>query len=119
MAVRERFLKIVNATAEAYGCSAEIEYEIGYPVPVNSAEHVVFAADIAREVTPDVNDDTPPLMAGEDFSCMLNARPGAYVFLGAGEGATVHHPQYNFNDDIIPLGCSWLVGMAESRMPSA
>ena len=58
-------------------------------------------------------------MAGEDFSYMLNARPGAYIMIGNGEaGATVHHPKYDFNDAAIPAGCSWFAEMVETRMPA-
>ncbi len=120
--VQRRFEKIVTATAEAYDCTAEINYERGYPVTINSEENTVFAADVARSVAgaAAVDDNTPPIMAGEDFSYMLEARPGAYIFLGNGEeGAMVHHPEYVFNDDAIPAGCSWLAGMIESRMPAA
>ena len=120
--VERRFMKIVEATADAYDCRAEINYDRGYPVTVNTQENTVYAADVARAVAGDaaVDDDTPPIMAGEDFSYMLEARPGAYIFLGNGEeGATVHHPEYIFNDDAIPAGCSWLAGMVETRMPTA
>lgn len=63
--------------------------------------------------------DTPPIMPAEDFSYMLNARPGAYMFLGVGDGPMVHQPEYDFNDDIIPAGCSWFAELVERRMPSA
>ncbi|MEP5154415.1 M20 aminoacylase family protein [Planktotalea sp.] len=120
--IERRFRKIVEATAEAYDCGVEITYDRGYPVTVNTEEHTGFAADVARKVAGEqaVDDDTPPIMAGEDFSYMLESRPGAYIFLGNGEeGATVHHPEYIFNDDAIPAGCSWLAGMIENRMPAA
>ena len=70
-------------------------------------------------MTPGVDRNTPPIMAGEDFSYMLNKRPGAYIMLGNGDGPTVHHPMYNFNDDAIPAGCSWFAEMVETRLPSA
>ncbi len=120
--VEARFKKIVAATAEAYDCTVDITYDRGYPVTVNSDANTVFAADVARQVAGAgaVDDNTPPIMAGEDFSYMLEARPGAYIFLGNGEeGAMVHHPEYVFNDDAIPAGCSWLAGMVETRMPAA
>jgi len=63
--------------------------------------------------------DVAPLMAAEDFSYMLQERPGAYILLGNGDSATLHHPAYDFNDDAIPAGCSWLAGMIEARMPAA
>ncbi|WP_375265447.1 M20 aminoacylase family protein [Planktotalea sp.] len=120
--VESRFKKIVAATVEAYDCVAEITYERGYPVTVNAEVNTRFAADVARQVAGKnaVDDNTSPIMAGEDFSYMLAARPGAYIFLGNGEeGAMVHHPEYVFNDDAIPAGCSWLAGMVETRMPAA
>jgi hippurate hydrolase len=58
-------------------------------------------------------------MGAEDFSFMLNKRPGAYIFLGNGDTAMVHHPAYNFDDNAIPFGSSWYAGMVESRMPAA
>ena len=60
-----------------------------------------------------------PLMGGEDFSFMLNARPGAYIFIGNGDTAGLHHPEYTFTDEAIPFGASWLAGMIETRMPPA
>lgn len=118
MQVRDRVHQIAHATAEAYGCTAEIDYEIGYPVTVNAAENTRYAAEVARAVAGDVDDETPPIMAAEDFSFMLNERPGAYIFIGNGDGATVHHPEFNFNDDAIPAGCSWFAELVETRMPA-
>ncbi|MFK7754173.1 MAG: M20 aminoacylase family protein [Sedimentitalea sp.] len=112
-----RVHKIVTATAEAYGCTADVAYERGYPVTVNHSENTVFAADAAQSVAGSVNRDTPPIMAGEDFSFMLEERPGAYIMIGNGPGATVHHPEYNFDDDAIPAGCSWFAELVEQRMP--
>lgn len=120
--VERRFRKIVEATVEAYDCTVEYSYQRGYPVTVNTEENTGFAVDVARAVAGEgaVNDNVDPIMAGEDFSYMLEARPGAYIFLGNGEeGAMVHHPEYVFNDDAIPAGCSWLAGMVETRMPAA
>ena len=116
---QQRFEKIVSATAEAYGCTAAIDYQRGYPVTMNHAENTDFAADMAESVAGKVERTTVPIMAGEDFSFMLEKRPGAYMFLGNGEGAHVHHPAYVFNDDIIPAGCSWFAEIVEKRMPAA
>jgi len=119
--VETRFHKLVQATADAYGCTAQITYTRGYPVTVNTAAETRYAADVARNIAGSsaVDDDTPPIMAGEDFAYMLEARPGAYIFLGNGEeGAMVHHPEYIFNDAAIPAGCAWLAGMVEARMPA-
>ena len=98
---------------------AEVTYQRGYPVTVNAEENTVFAADVARSISGNVDTNTPPLMGAEDFSFMLNERPGAYIFLGNGDTAMVHHPAYNFDDSAIPFGSSWYAGMAEARMPAA
>ncbi len=113
-----RLREIVSLTAQAHGCTADITYDRGYPVTVNHDRETEYAADIAEKVTPDVWRDTPPIMAGEDFSYMLNTRPGAYMMLGNGHGPTVHHPMYDFNDDAIPAGCSWFAEMVETRLPT-
>jgi amidohydrolase len=114
-----RLKKIVTATADAYDCMVKIDYERGYPITQNAEANTEIAADIAEIVAGKVDRNTPPIMAGEDFSFMLEERPGAYMFLGNGEGATVHHPKYNFNDDAIPAGCSWFAELVERRMPAA
>ena len=74
---------------------------------------------MAQAVSGHVNTDTAPLMGAEDFSFMLNERPGAYIFVGNGDTAMVHHPAYNFDDNAIPFGSSWYAGMIETRMPAA
>ncbi len=114
-----RVKKIVAATADAYDCTAQIDYERGYPVTMNAEANTVIAADIAEIVAGKVVRDIPPIMAGEDFSFMLEERPGAYMFIGNGPGATVHHPEYNFNDEALPAGCSWFAELIERRMPAA
>lgn len=114
---QDRLQAIVTHTAAAYQCSADINYMRGYPITINAEENTTFAADAAERVSPGVDRNTPPIMAGEDFSYMLNQRPGAYIMLGNGDGPTVHHPQYNFNDDAIPAGCSWFAEMVEQRLP--
>ncbi|QBF31311.1 M20 aminoacylase family protein [Thalassococcus sp. S3] len=112
-----RVQKITRATAEAYDCVAEIDYQRGYPITINAETNTDYAADVAESVAGQVDRNTPPIMAGEDFSFMLEERPGAYIMIGNGDGAMVHHPEYNFNDDAIPAGCSWFAEMIETRMP--
>ena len=114
---QSRVQEIVDLTARAYGCVADITYLRGYPATVNHANETTYAADAAEVVMPGVDRSTPPIMAGEDFSYMLEERPGAYIMLGNGEGASVHHPQYDFNDEAIPAGCSWFAEVVERRMP--
>ena len=115
--VEKRLAELVEGTALALGAKAELHYHRGYPVTVNAAENTGFAADVARAVSGRVDTGVAPLMAAEDFSYMLNERPGAYIFLGNGETAMVHHPAYDFDDSAIPFGASWYAGMAEARMP--
>ncbi len=115
----DRLKQITQATSQAYGCTAAIDYSRDLPVTVNTKENTRIAADTAEIVAGKVERDTPPVMGGEDFSYMLEERPGAFIFLGAGEGAGLHHPEYKFNDDVIPVGCSWFAEMIERRMPAA
>ena len=78
-----------------------------------------LAAEVARAVSGKVDANYPPSMGAEDFSFMLNERPGAYIFLGNGDTANVHHPAYTFDDNAIPYGASWYAGMVEARMPAS
>ncbi|MFZ1660759.1 MAG: M20 aminoacylase family protein [Paracoccaceae bacterium] len=116
--VERRLQEIVEGTALALGAKAELNYQRGYPVTMNAEENTRFAVEVARAVSGQVDDDTAPLMGAEDFSYMLNERPGAYIFVGNGDTAMVHHPAYNFDDDVIPFGSSWYAGMVETRMPA-
>jgi hippurate hydrolase len=117
--VETRIQQIAAGTAMALGAEAHVAYQRGYPVTVNTPENTAFAAEVAARVSGHVDTETPPLMGAEDFSFMLNERPGAYIFLGNGDTAMVHHPAYNFDDHAIPFGASWYAGMAEARMPAA
>lgn len=117
--VEERLHKVVTGIAETMGGTAKVDYQRGYPVTMNHPEATVHAAEVARQVAGDVDMQIMPLMAGEDFSYMLEARPGAYIFVGNGDTAMVHHPAYDFDDDAIPAGSSWYAGMVEARMPVA
>jgi amidohydrolase len=117
--VERRVAEITNGTAQALGAVAHIDYRRGYPVTVNAAENTVYAAEVARAISGNIDTDTPPLMGAEDFSFMLNARPGAYIFVGNGDTPMVHHPAYNFDDNVIPFGSSWYAGMVEARLPAA
>ncbi|MFC3527338.1 M20 aminoacylase family protein [Paracoccus mangrovi] len=109
--------RVATNVAAAFGAVAEVQYERGYPVTMNHPQETGFAADVARQVAGDVALDMAPLMAGEDFSYMLNTRPGAYIFVGNGDTAMLHHPAYDFDDNAIPAGASWYAGMIEARMP--
>lgn len=116
-AVEAQLKSIVTATAQAQGCTVQIDYDRGYPITVNHPEQTDFAADVAEAVSGKVDRNTPPIMAGEDFSYMLNQRPGAYIFLGNGDTPMCHHPAYVFDDEAIPLGCSYFAELVERRMP--
>ncbi len=114
----KRIEEIVAATARAYGAKANLAYRRGYPVLFNHEREAAFAAAIAGEIVGDGRVDTaaPPVMGGEDFAYMLEARPGAFIFVGNGNSAGLHHPSYNFNDDVIPIGTSYWVRLAEVAM---
>ena len=112
----KEFLRITELTAEALGGSADAKFTRGYPVMSNSSEQTEFAAKVARDVAGECA-EAPLVMGGEDFAYMLEERPGAYILLGNGDSSPVHHPKYNFNDDAIPFGCSWLVELVEQKMP--
>ncbi|HWL73974.1 MAG TPA: M20/M25/M40 family metallo-hydrolase, partial [Burkholderiaceae bacterium] len=79
-----------------------------------------FAASVAGQVVGDNKVDTavPPVMGAEDFSFMLESRPGAFIFVGNGDSAGLHHPAYNFNDDVIPIGTSYWVKLVENALPA-
>lgn len=113
----QRLRDIALGTALALGARAEVDYRRGYPVTVNAAQNTRFAVDVARAISSEVITDVAPMMGAEDFSFMLNARPGAYIFVGNGDTAMVHNAAYNFDDRAIPFGASWYAGMAEARMP--
>ena len=118
--VERRFHEIVEGTAAAFGVSAEIRYDKGYPPTVNDGDKARFAAEVAREVSgPEaVKDDAGREMGAEDFSYMLEARPGAYLFLGTGPGAGLHHPAFDFNDEAAPIGASFFARLVERALPA-
>jgi amidohydrolase len=114
-----RMQEVVAGVAAGYGCEARLEFEFGYPPTVNDANKAAFAAQVAADVAgaDGVDDAVTPVMGAEDFSYMLEARPGAYLMLGQGEGAGVHHPKYNFNDEVAPIGASFLARLVETAQP--
>ncbi len=119
--IHRRMGEIVAGQAASYGVEAELDIEIGYPATVNSAEQTEYAAKVARSVVGDgsVVADFPKVAGSEDFAYMLEERPGAYLFLSAGEGAGLHHPKFNFNDEIAPIGASFFVQLVEQMQPAA
>ena len=113
--VETRFKTIVEGMAKLFGAEVTLEYRRGYPATVNHAKETVFAAKIARSIAGEgnVNDNVDPTMGGEDFSYMLEARPGAFIFIGNGDSAGLHHPAYDFNDDVIPAGIQYWTHIAQ------
>ena len=114
----ERLQALCDSIGPAFGGKITLNYERNYPVMVNHPDQTEFAAQVARSVSGQC-DDAPLVMGGEDFAFMLEERPGAYILVGNGDTAMVHHPEYNFNDDAIPAGCSWWAEIVERRMPAA
>ena len=117
-AVEKRIHEIVAGVAAAGGATARVEYRRGYPPTVNHGPQADFAAEVARKVAGDshVDADAPPVMGAEDFSFMLEARPGAFIFVGNGDSATLHHPAYDFNDAALPYGMSYWVELVETAL---
>ncbi|MGY6703825.1 M20 aminoacylase family protein [Roseinatronobacter sp.] len=113
-----RITAMAEHTARAFGAKAQVKYMRGYPVMVNTDTETEYAAQAARSVS-GACDDAPLVMGGEDFAFMLEERPGAYILVGNGDTASVHHPEYDFNDDAIPAGCSFWVELTEQRLPLA
>ncbi|MCB1340447.1 MAG: amidohydrolase [Pseudooceanicola sp.] len=110
-----RIAEIAAATAQALGGQAETTYTHGVPVTINTPENTAFAIEAARTVA-DGCQESPLVMGGEDFSFMLQVRPGAMIYVGNGDSAGLHHPAYDFNDETIPAGASWFVEMVERRL---
>jgi hippurate hydrolase len=113
-----RITALAEGVAAAFGARADVDYRRGYPVMVNSPEQTAFATEVATRVA-GACAPAPLIMGGEDFAFMLEERPGAYILVGNGDTAMVHHPEYDFDDNAIPAGCSWWAEIVEQRMPAA
>jgi amidohydrolase len=116
--VEKRLHEVVEGTARLYGARAKLTYKRDYPVTRNHERQTALAAEVAGSIVgPDrVDDAVPPVMGAEDFSFMLEARPGAFIFVGNGDSAGLHHPAYNFNDELIPVGTSYWVRLVETAL---
>jgi hippurate hydrolase len=116
--LEKRLPVVVENTAAAYGAKARLTYKRGYPVLVNHDKQTEFAASVAGQIAGQdkVDIGLPPMMGAEDFSFMLNARPGAFIWIGNGASAGLHHPSYNFNDEAIPFGTSYWVKLVETAL---
>ena len=119
--LKKRFHEIVEGHAAAYNVAARVDYDWGYPATINHEDETDFAADVAREVVGEASVDARANreMGSEDFSYMLEARPGAYLFLGTGPGAGLHHAAYDFNDEAAPIGASFFARLVEKAQPLA
>ena len=116
--VEKRLHEVIEGTAKLYGAKAKLVYKRDYPVTRNHERQTEFAAEIARDVVGKdrVDDQVAPVMGAEDFSYMLEARPGAFIFVGNGDTAGLHHPAYDFNDELIPVGASYWVKLVETAL---
>lgn len=114
-----RIAELSTLIAQAHGATARVTYERGYPVTCNHAEQTAFAADTAAAITGNdqVDRDLAPMMGAEDFSYMLEQRPGALIFLGNGDSAGLHHPRYDFADAAIPYGIAYWSKLVERALP--
>jgi hippurate hydrolase len=113
-----RLQEVVEGTARLHGAKAKLTYRRGYPVLQNHERQTAFAAAVAGGVVGGerVDQALPPVMGAEDFSYMLEQRPGAFIFIGNGDSAGLHHPAYDFNDDVIPVGTSYWVKLVETAL---
>jgi amidohydrolase len=119
--IERRLAELVPSIASAFGARATLRYERVYPATINHEREAAFAADVAEELVgrDNVVRNLDPSMGAEDFSFMLQAKPGAFARLGQGgmEGGFLHNSTYDFNDDVIPLGAGYLAALAEKAMP--
>lgn len=114
----QRIQELATHTAAAFGAEAAVTYLRGYPPMVNHARETEFALAVARDLAgPDrVEPNVAAIMGGEDFAFMLEERPGAYILIGNGATAGLHHPAYDFNDAALPHGVAYWVRLALARL---
>ncbi len=114
-----RIAEVCAGVAAAYGATITPNYTRNYPATVNHADQTGFALDVAADIVGEsaVQRDMDGMMGGEDFSFMLLERPGNFIFVGNGDTAGLHHPEYDFNDEAIPYGCSYWISLVERAMP--
>lgn len=116
---QERITDITDGIMKAFGMKHELEYHLGYPVTFNHSGQTDFVTSATRNVfgKDAILTEDPPVMGSEDFSFMLEERPGAFIFMGNGESAGLHHPAYEFNDEAIPVGVTYWASLVEIAMP--
>lgn len=118
--VAKRVREVVDGVAQMTGAKIDLVYERGYPVTLNHPAQTEVATRIAKEISGEANvHEAPPMMGAEDFSYMLEARPGAFIFCGNGDSAGLHHPAYNFNDEAIVYGTSYWVKLVEESLAAS
>jgi hippurate hydrolase len=119
--VKRRMEGIVAGQAAAYDVDVKLDYRAGYPATVNDPTKAAFASTVAEQIVGPENVDGAAghEMGAEDFAYMLERRPGAYLFLGQGDSAGLHHPEYEFNDAIAPIGASFFAKLVETAQPVA
>lgn len=119
--MEKRIAEVAETTASAFGATARVSYKRLYPVTINHAQQTEFAASVAGEISgpENVDTDTMPTMGAEDFAFMLNARPGAFIFMGNGDSASLHNENYNFNDEAIATGVSYWARLVETSLRQA
>ena len=130
--IEQRMRDVASHTAAAFGAQIEFGFNRNYPPLINHPQQTAFAADIMRQIvgSDNVNPEVEPTMGSEDFAFMLQKKPGCYVFIGNGEGAhremghglgpcNLHNPSYDFNDDLLPIGATYWVRLAEASLPTA
>ncbi len=130
--IEQRMHAIARHTASAFDAEVDFRFTRNYPPLINHARETAFAVDVMKSIVGDdgVNTQVEPTMGAEDFAFMLQEKPGCYVFIGNGEGGhrhdghgagpcNLHNPNYDFNDDLLPIGASYWVRLAEAYLRSA
>lgn len=118
--LEKRVVEVVEGTAKLHGAKVNITYRRDYPVVMNDPVATEFAGKVASEIVGESNFNPKaiPVMGAEDFAFMLEKRPGAFIFMGNGDTASLHHPAYDFNDKAIPFGSSYWVRLVENALPA-
>ncbi|MBW8284875.1 MAG: amidohydrolase [Rhizobium sp.] len=113
-----RLNEVANGISASFGARVDVHYRRGYPVTFNHPDETEFALGVMRRISGEraVEGEIAPMMGAEDFSYMLEARPGSFVFIGNGDSANLHHSAYDFNDEAIPYGISYWVTLAETAL---
>jgi len=117
--VQKRLKEIVDGHCLSFGVQAKLDYVVGYPATINDPDKTTFAANVARAISGEdaVTEEGSSEMGAEDFSYFLEKRPGSYLFIGNGDTAGLHHPAYNFDDEISAVGASFFAKLVETAQP--